>query len=130
MIDIVIQSNQDGFEYVAVKGHANSDEYGKDLVCAAVSAVVIGAFNNIHGTADKEVVMGVENGFCSIEFIKPISNYDKIVIETLICQLKTIRESNKKFVRIIKITTLFIILILFFILIFAFIHFLFYIKSV
>ena len=32
---------------VTVKGHAKSDEYGRDLVCAAVSALVITLATNV-----------------------------------------------------------------------------------
>lgn len=28
-----------------VKGHANFDEHGKDIVCAGVSAIIMGALN-------------------------------------------------------------------------------------
>ena len=28
-----------------IKGHANSDEHGKDLVCAGVYSIITGGFN-------------------------------------------------------------------------------------
>ena len=39
MIHIVMANTPD-FRTVSVKGHANADEYGKDIVCAAASALV------------------------------------------------------------------------------------------
>ena len=33
---------------VIIKGHANFDDYGKDIVCAAVSSIVTASVNDMH----------------------------------------------------------------------------------
>ena len=53
MIKIVIKRDVSSQKIISieVKGHANSDDYGKDLVCAAVSTVITGGMNALQ---DKE----------------------------------------------------------------------------
>ena len=42
MIKVTIENNK-----ISVKGHANYEDYGKDIVCASVSTLVISTINNI-----------------------------------------------------------------------------------
>lgn len=50
---------------VSVEGHANSDVYGKDLVCAAVSALVLTLAANVEKMKGAEMVL--EPGNCRIQ---------------------------------------------------------------
>ena len=99
MIKVTIKSNNGKVNYLSVTGHANSDAYGKDLVCAGVSSVITGAFNNLLDTKNLKLVL--KEGNASLEVLKgELSEHDQIVIETLITGLKTIRESNPKSIEI------------------------------
>ena len=42
MIKVEIENNK-----IEIKGHANYDDYGKDIVCASVSSIVITTINAI-----------------------------------------------------------------------------------
>ena len=81
-----------------IKGHANSGEYGKDLVCAGVSAVTIGALNAIED--DSKFEIEVEPGDVSVEVIDKPSEHDLTVLEIMILQLKTIEVSYKGYISI------------------------------
>lgn len=98
MIKISIENNGNEFQSISIKGHADSDVYGKDLVCAAISAVLIGALNNLKNRKDFKI--SINEGDSEVKVIKAISEHDKIVIETLITSLKTIEIDNQKFVSI------------------------------
>ena len=100
MIKVTIKYSEDKFKSLEVKGHAKSDEYGKDLICAAVSAVVIGGMNNIKNINQFEY--SVEEGLVELKAKSNLSEHDEIVIETIITGLKTIAEDNKDFVQIMK----------------------------
>lgn len=39
------QKRENNFEYVIIKGHASYSNKGKDIVCAAISAITNGAVN-------------------------------------------------------------------------------------
>lgn len=47
MINVNIKKEDEKIRQVVVKGHANYDEVGKDIVCSAVSALTIGAINSV-----------------------------------------------------------------------------------
>ena len=49
MIQITAKRNQ-YIDELEVKGHAGSDEYGRDLVCAIVSGIVAGPVSYTHLT--------------------------------------------------------------------------------
>ncbi len=75
MTKVVIRKNSDG-EYKGFElcGHAGSGEYGKDIVCAAISMLTINTVNSIEQftedaiscEADPEaghILLSAENGF-------------------------------------------------------------------
>ncbi len=99
MIKIVIKRDvsTDKITSIEVKGHANKDTYGKDLVCAAVSAVMTGGMNAL---VDKEYDFKLEEGHAYIKSLDIPSDYDAVVLKTIETQLKTIEESEHDYVRI------------------------------
>lgn len=98
MIKVFVKYLDKNIASIEVSGHANSDEHGKDLVCAAVSGVVVGCLNNIK--TPKDFLITHEPGHVKIEAKKSISTHDAIVLETLLVSLKTIEEDNKKYLSI------------------------------
>ena len=55
MIKIVLTYKDNKIDALEIKGHANSAEYGKDLVCAAVSAISVGGLNALAILKDKNI---------------------------------------------------------------------------
>jgi len=98
MIKVDIQYKGKGLDSIRIKGHANSGEYGKDIVCAGVSAVTFGALNAIDD--DESFDISIEEGDIRIETKGALSEHDKTVLEILIIQLKTIEESYNGFIEI------------------------------
>ena len=47
MIKIKVEHDNDFISKIVITGHANYDDYGKDIVCAAVSASVLTTVNGI-----------------------------------------------------------------------------------
>ena len=84
--------------FLEVTGHANSAPYGKDLVCAAVSAVVTGGFNNLKH--HKEYELKLDEGYALFKSNIQLDAHDEVVIETIICGLNTIKETDPKFIEI------------------------------
>ena len=99
MIKIVIKRDESSQKItsIEVKGHANSDVYGKDLVCAAVTAVMTGGMNALK---DKEYDFTYKEGHIAIKALDIPSDYDSVVLKTIEVQLLTIEESNRKYVQI------------------------------
>lgn len=101
MIKVLITYKNDKVSSLEVKGHANSAKLGKDLVCSAVSAVIIGGLNNIQDV--KTMDINISDGHVLVRILKPISYHDEIVIETIIASLETIRIEEPNFIDIKKI---------------------------
>ncbi|MDD2490388.1 MAG: ribosomal-processing cysteine protease Prp [Bacilli bacterium] len=47
MININIKKENNNYQKIIIKGHANYEEKGKDIVCAAVSSSVITTINGL-----------------------------------------------------------------------------------
>lgn len=99
MIKIVIKTDESTktITSIEVKGHANSAEYGKDLVCAAVSAIITGGANAL-----TEDIYDIElkEGYSLIKASKIPGDNDAVVLKTMEVQLKTIEEVEGKFIKI------------------------------
>ncbi len=86
----------DGKLKFQVKGHSESAPKGKDLVCAAVSAITIGGLNALVG--DYEVIM--QNGLIDVAGKTPLIEDDKKTMQVIIRQLETVAEKYPAFVRL------------------------------
>lgn len=47
MIQVKVKKYQEQIQEITIMGHANYDEYGKDIVCSSVSSIVITTVNGI-----------------------------------------------------------------------------------
>ncbi len=83
--------------FLKIEGHGGLD-YGKDIICAGVSACSIGALNALDHAEDYQ--LEIHSGFLELKRIQESTLHDEIVLETLIVQLKTI---EKKFPKNVKI---------------------------
>src|SRR4051794_6895887 len=48
------RDRKNNFEYIIIKGHANYEEKGKDIVCAAISAITNGTVNFLQTNYQKD----------------------------------------------------------------------------
>lgn len=102
MIKVIIKKNKQQIEEIKITGHANSAEYGKDLVCAGVSTASVGIANALvkkdflkHGTID------IREGFVHIK-VNQSERDIQVVLETFEVILETIEESYSKYIKITK----------------------------
>ena len=100
MIKITIKKEIEKIDSIIVCGHANYNESGKDIVCAGVSAIIIGGLNALTSKFDKSnFKIETKEGFTSLEILE--SNDEiQLILQTIIIQLKSIEESYSKFVKI------------------------------
>jgi uncharacterized protein YsxB (DUF464 family) len=102
MIKVTIEKNNTKVISLEVSGHSNYDEKGKDIVCAGVSAIVVGGLNALLNENKKAINYECKEGYASI-FVKEIDN-DNInkILDVITTQLYTIEESYPKFIKIIE----------------------------
>ena len=83
MIKVNIKNN-----IIIITGHAGYDDFGKDIVCASVSSIVITSIN-----------------LClrfNKESIKYKEEKDKLTIENMLMMLEELASTYKKNIKIIK----------------------------
>lgn len=107
MIKVDIYRRSDGtiVEY-KMDGHANYDDPGKDIVCAGVSAVAVGAYNSI------ETLLGLKPENVMYKGLMHVKLQDlavpspevqaqlQLILESMIVMLRTIEQSYGEFVTI------------------------------
>ena len=97
MIKVVYSLNDGFYTSLEVKGHADSDDYGKDLICAGVSSIMFGLMNGLDDFDDVEIKES--NNHITIindSSLDKVNNY----LELVLIQLKTIEESYGEFIKI------------------------------
>lgn len=99
MITVYAKYASGHLETLTVRGHANFDKKGRDIVCAAVSLASFGLLNSLD---EKKAEINIEENEINvevIEFDEKINNY----FELYIIQIKTIAESFKDNVQLLEI---------------------------
>lgn len=104
MITVTIYRNKHeeimGFE---VKGHANSDIPGKDLVCCAVSVTTIGAVHAIEKVAlVSPLVVEKKDGYLCIKYSYRDQGDEKAqtILESMAVILHSIQDEHPKYVQV------------------------------
>ncbi len=98
MISVVVTEHNKQITSMTISGHANSAEYGKDLICAAVSAISFGLCNALDEFC-KDAKVSVEDNLIRIECDNPNEKFDTI-LQTGLIQLKTVQECNNSYLNI------------------------------
>ena len=93
MIKVSIKKNQ-----IIIKGHANYDELGKDIVCASVSSIVITTVNAIL-KINHEAIKYNDNKGVTIDIIKDDEIVNKL-INNLIDLLEELSKQYPKYIEI------------------------------
>ena len=98
MIRITIYKDKNK-DYVGLKalGHAGAARYGSDVVCAAVSVLVINTLNSIERfTSDKiSLVSDEETGMIEFRFIRKPSHDAKLLFKSMVLGLQEIEEDSE-----------------------------------
>ncbi len=95
MIKISIKYEENKIKEVLIKGHALYDDYGKDIVCAAVSSIVITTINAILSINKDSIT------FDESVMIKVIKN-DEITDKLLINMINLLKELEHDYPNNIK----------------------------
>ncbi len=78
MIKIKINKNKDIIERVLITGHANYADYGKDIVCAAVSSIALTTCNGILSLEDS-ILAKEESGKLEIKILNDTDINQKLL---------------------------------------------------
>ena len=96
MIKVEIENNK-----IEIKGHANYDDYGKDIVCASVSSIVITTINAIIEFDPESIYYEDLNNRILIDKLKDDDITNKL-INNMIELLEELEKSYKDNIKIIR----------------------------
>lgn len=98
MINVSITEHKGHTVKLVANGHAGSDVYGKDLVCASVSSILFGLWNAFDEMCPN-VKLSIEENLICMECNNPTEKSDTIFTTGRI-QLETVQDSNKAYLKI------------------------------
>lgn len=88
----VILDNKSNYKSFICSGHAGFAEYGSDIVCSAVSALVINTANAIDQFTDNEFDASEADGEITYYFNSEPDEKAKLLMDTLILGLNEIQK--------------------------------------
>ncbi len=99
MISVNVSFIENKVSSILITGHANQNDYGKDIVCAGVSTIVYGSINALDIHQKSNFKFDLKDGYTLIEIL---SNNDQIqlMLDMMLIQLKTLEEAYPKFIQI------------------------------
>ena len=93
MITIKVRKKNGSYEEFISKGHAGYAEVGQDIVCAAVSALIINTVNSLEKFTDDKFDVQEKDGFVSIRFRNDLSEQGMLLMDSLLLGLTEIAGS-------------------------------------
>ncbi len=94
MIRVRAVKEQGRYRGFTIEGHAGYAQAGEDIVCAAVSALVINAVNSIERFTDDAFTCDCEGGMIrELMFSSEISKESELLMDSLMLGLTEIQKS-------------------------------------
>ena len=94
MIKISITREKEVITNININGHAGYDDYGKDIVCASVSSMVITTINGLLRLDDNSLKYEEKDGYINIDVLKHNETID-ILILNLVSLLEELQNQYK-----------------------------------
>ena len=89
-------------DIITVKGHADYDEFGKDIVCASVSSIIYTTVNGILNIDSDAIKFYDNNKLLKIEILKMDDRIVKILIDNMINLLQDLENQYPQNLKISK----------------------------
>ena len=99
----IYKSDKDTYKGFTCKGHSGYAVAGEDIVCAAISILVINTLNSLEMLthARMELNTDEDTGLIDCHFTEILSEQSKLLIDSMILGLKSIAEQyGKKYVKL------------------------------
>ncbi|MGN8885763.1 ribosomal-processing cysteine protease Prp [Blautia sp. HCP28S3_G10] len=93
MITVTVSRKQNSYISFTSRGHAGYAEEGQDIICAAVSVLVINTVNSLERLTGDHIEVKEDDGFVSFTFTEPVSEGGTLLMDSLILGLTEIQHS-------------------------------------
>ena len=98
MIKVKLTKNNNYYKGIIITGHANYDDFGKDIVCASVSSTIITSVNICLSIDDKSLSYNDDNGL-DIKILKK----DEVTTKIINVMVSNLYELEKTYPKNIQI---------------------------
>ena len=98
MIKVKLTKNNNYYKRIIITGHANYDDFGKDIVCAAVSSTVITSVNSCLAIDNESISYEDKNGL-DIKVLKD----DEVTTKIINVMVTNLYELEKAYPKNIKL---------------------------
>lgn len=99
MIKVKIEYNNNFVKSFKISGHANYDDYGKDIVCASVSSIAITSINLALKLDINSVSYIEKEGLLDVSVLKQ----DEVINKVFLNMIDMFKELEKQYKNNIKI---------------------------
>ena len=94
MIKISITRENEVVTNIKINGHAGYDDYGKDIVCASVSSMVITTINGLLRLDNNSLKYEEKDGYINIDVLKHNETIDMLILN-LVSLLEELQNQYK-----------------------------------
>ena len=101
MITVTISKHKNQYRGFSFDGHAGFAKFGKDIVCAAVSVLVLNTYNSIEKFTDDAFVgdAAPDGGHITMKFPEDNSNELKLLLDSMVLGLEVIeKQYGRKYI--------------------------------
>lgn len=106
MIEVTIhrRASDRSIRAFAVRGHAGFDKRGRDIVCAAVSAITVGTVNAVEALTGVVLPNEVRDGFLQASVPDSLegerAEQIRLLLESMLIMLQTIEQSYGRYIAV------------------------------
>lgn len=101
MIEVTVVKRNREYLTFESKGHAGFAEEGKDIICSAVSALVVNTVNSIDAFTEDVMHVSNDEGYLAWEFLSGTSHETRLLMDSLVLGLSQIQDNyDKQFLKI------------------------------
>ena len=101
MITVTVSKKDDSYKEFLSRGHAGYAEEGQDIICAAVSALIISTVNSLEILTKDRFRLEEKDGYVRIRFLEGLTEGGKLLMDSLVLGLTEIEKSySKQFLKV------------------------------
>ena len=101
MITVTVSRKNNSYIELLSRGHAGYAEEGQDIICAAVSALIVNTVNSLESLTRDRFDLDEKDGYVHIRFPEGLTAGGKLLMDSLVLGLTEIEKSySKQFLKV------------------------------
>ena len=103
MTTVVLKKKDNRYSGLLLTGHAGYADSGQDIVCSAISMLVINSINAMETLAGErmDVTADEREGRIAVSFPDAVNEKSQLILDTMVLGLKSVQEQyGKKYLKL------------------------------